>query len=72
LIADLGLRPEAEKLLERYTASPKAMFVRTDVTEWAQLERMFEVAGREFGGVDVVCPGAGICEFLPTVTPPPR
>ncbi|KAF9736858.1 hypothetical protein PMIN06_004390 [Paraphaeosphaeria minitans] len=61
LIADLALRPEAQKLLEQYgTGSPRAVFVKTDVTEWTQLERMFEVARREFGGVDVVCPGAGI------------
>lgn len=63
LIADLALRPEAEKLLEEYKSSPKAVFVKTDVKEWTQLERMFEVALKEFGGVDVVCPGAGICMF---------
>ncbi|KAL5386921.1 hypothetical protein DPSP01_003937 [Paraphaeosphaeria sporulosa] len=61
LIADLALRPEAQKLLEQYsTGSPRAVFVKTDVTEWTQLERMFDVARREFGSVDVVCPGAGI------------
>lgn len=36
------------------------MFLKTDVREWVQLERMFEVASSEFGGVDIVCPGAGI------------
>ncbi|KAF2438427.1 NAD(P)-binding protein [Karstenula rhodostoma CBS 690.94] len=66
VIADLALRPEARKLLEQYsgtgtgTGTPRAVFVETDVREWTQLERMFEVAEREFGGVDVVCPGAGI------------
>lgn len=63
LIADLALRPEAQKLVDKHTTgSPRAVFVQTDVTQWTQLERMFEVARREFGGVDVVCPGAGICK----------
>lgn len=60
LIADLALRPEAQKLLEQYPAAPKAIFQETDVTVWPQLERMFAVATREFGTVDIVCPGAGI------------
>ncbi|KAJ4290272.1 hypothetical protein N0V90_010487 [Kalmusia sp. IMI 367209] len=60
LIADLALRPEAQKLLDTYTTSPKAVFQKTDVTDWMQLERMFDVARRQFGSVDVVCPGAGI------------
>lgn len=60
LIADLGLRPEAQKLVEEYQTQPRAVFQKTDVTKWNQLERMFEVANKEFGGVDIVCPGAGI------------
>jgi NAD(P)-dependent dehydrogenase (short-subunit alcohol dehydrogenase family) len=36
------------------------VFVKTDVTVWKELENMFEVAEKEFGGVDIVCPGAGI------------
>ena len=63
LIADLALRPEAKALVETYsTGSPRAIFQQTDVCEWLQLERMFEVAEREFGEIDIVCPGAGVYE----------
>ncbi|KAF3479692.1 uncharacterized protein GIQ15_06668 [Arthroderma uncinatum] len=61
--SDLALRPEAQELVDKYSSStPRAVFQKTDVTDWAQLERMFEVAEAEFGGVDVVCPGAGVFE----------
>ncbi|KAK1140218.1 hypothetical protein N8T08_010606 [Aspergillus melleus] len=63
LIADLALRPEAKVVVDRYsTSTPRAVFQKTDVTSWAQLEKMFEVAEKEFGEIDVVCPGAGIYE----------
>ncbi|KAF2847395.1 NAD(P)-binding protein [Plenodomus tracheiphilus IPT5] len=39
---------------------PRAVFLTTDVTNWPQLEDMFTVALKEFGGVDIVCPGAGV------------
>lgn len=44
------------------------VFQQTNVTEWSQLEQMFDVAEREFGEIDIVCPGAGILEqvLLPT------
>lgn len=64
LIADLGLRPEAKAVVEKYSgpSGPRAVFQRTDVTDWAQLDRMFAVAEREFGEVHIVCPGAGVYE----------
>ncbi|KAJ5947654.1 hypothetical protein N7466_000669 [Penicillium verhagenii] len=63
LIADLALRPEAKVLVEKHSSGPvRAVFQETDVMDWVQLERMFEVAEREFGAVDIVCPGAGIYE----------
>ncbi|RDW72515.1 putative short chain dehydrogenase/reductase family oxidoreductase [Aspergillus mulundensis] len=65
LIADLGLRPEAQTLVDQYadaSKSPRAIFQKTDVTIWKQLEQMFEVAEKEFGEVDIVCPGAGVYE----------
>ncbi|OGM42474.1 amino acid transporter [Aspergillus bombycis] len=65
LIADLALRPEAQELVDKYStssSSPRAIFQRTDVTDWKQLELMFEVAEKEFGEIDVVCPGAGVYE----------
>jgi 3-hydroxybutyrate dehydrogenase len=40
------------------------------VTDWKQLEVMFEVAEKEFGEVDVVCPGAGIYEPVRFLTEP--
>ncbi|OJJ48403.1 hypothetical protein ASPZODRAFT_62637 [Penicilliopsis zonata CBS 506.65] len=63
LIADLGLRPEAQAVVDKYSSGlPRAIFQQTDVIEWPQLEKMFEVAEQEFGEVDIVCPGAGIYE----------
>ena len=38
------------------------MFQQTDVTDWSQLARTFEVANEHFGSVDLVCPGAGVFE----------
>ncbi|KAF9696687.1 hypothetical protein EKO04_005734 [Ascochyta lentis] len=61
LIADLSLRPEARQLLSRYeTGTPRAVFQKTNVTDWTELERMFTVATTTFGAIDIVCPGAGI------------
>jgi NAD(P)-dependent dehydrogenase (short-subunit alcohol dehydrogenase family) len=63
LIADLGLRPEAQALVDQYASkSPRAIFQKTDVTVWKQLEQMFEIAEKEFGEIDIVCPGAGVYE----------
>ncbi|KAJ6022231.1 hypothetical protein N7540_007735 [Penicillium herquei] len=63
LIADLTLRPEAKVLVEKHSSGPaRAVFQETDVSDWTQLERMFEVAEREFGEIDIVCPGAGVYE----------
>jgi NAD(P)-dependent dehydrogenase (short-subunit alcohol dehydrogenase family) len=62
LIADLGLRPEAQELVTKYTTSPKAVFQKTDVTDWKQLQTAFDVAKKEFGGIDIVGPGAGVFE----------
>lgn len=63
LIADLALRPEAKELIEKHSTGPaRAIFQETDVRDWLQLERMFEVAERAFGEIDIVCPGAGIFE----------
>ncbi|KAF3035809.1 hypothetical protein E8E12_004785 [Didymella heteroderae] len=60
LLADLSLRPEARRLTETYTSTPRAVFQKTDVTDWTALETMFRVAAQSFGEVDIVCPGAGI------------
>ena len=64
LFADLALRPEAQKLIDEYgtkaEGKPRAVFQKTDVADWTQLSRMFEVASKVFGRIDIVCPGAGI------------
>lgn len=65
VIADLALRPEAQELIAQYSVTSsgaKAVFQKTDVTDWGQLERMFQKAIAHFGGADIVCPGAGVYE----------
>lgn len=75
VIADLALRPEAQALVAEYAfeaagtgtgAKARAVFQQTDVADWVQLERMFEVAIERFGGADIVCPGAGVYEPVST------
>jgi 3-hydroxybutyrate dehydrogenase len=79
VIADLALRPEAEALVSQYpstSSGAKAIFQKTDVTDWAELKKMFEVAIAYFGGADIVCPGAGVYEpvrpLLSLLTPTPK
>ena len=66
MFADLALRPEAKEIVAKYSsssrASAKAVFQKTDVRQWQNLEEMFRVAQQTFGGADVVCPGAGVYE----------
>ena len=69
LFADLALRPEAEEVVRAHESSStsgsslaRAVFLPTDVRDWSQLEKMFERAEKEFGTLDIVCPGAGIYE----------
>jgi len=58
VIADLDLRPEAQKLVDDYSSTdggkPRAVFVKTDVVQWPDLENMFAVADEQFGGADIV------------------
>ena len=71
LFAGLALRPEAQELVSshaNHSQSPaKAVFQKTDVRDWQQLERMFHVASQELGGADIVCPGAGVYEPVRTI-----
>ncbi|KAI9753077.1 MAG: Superoxide dismutase [Cu-Zn] [Chaenotheca gracillima] len=66
VFADLALRPEAVDVVSAYSLSTdtkaRALFQQTDVTDWDQLSRLFSLATTEFGGVDIVCPGAGVYE----------
>jgi len=81
IFADLALRPEAEAVVAQYpltSSGAKAVFQKTDVVDWAQLDEMFEVAIKNFGGADIVCPGAGVYEppwsnfWLPPGNPPSK
>ncbi|KAJ1323115.1 15-hydroxyprostaglandin dehydrogenase (NAD) [Microdochium nivale] len=73
IIADLALRPAAKALVDQYANSdrdnnnnhsrlPRAVYLKTDVTDWAQLEAMFTTAETHFGSAEIVCPGAGVYE----------
>jgi NAD(P)-dependent dehydrogenase (short-subunit alcohol dehydrogenase family) len=64
VIGDLSLRPEAQKLVDEYSSGdgPKALFVKTDVTSWSDLNNLFQAAEKEFSTYDIVCPGAGVFE----------
>lgn len=67
VFADLALRPEAKELVDGYQSksSPgkaRAVFKKTDVAVWSELDDMFKCAVDEFGGADIVCPGAGVFE----------
>ncbi|OWP01217.1 hypothetical protein B2J93_5497 [Marssonina coronariae] len=58
VIADLVLLPEAELLVQDpggngTTATARAVFHETDVTDWKRLDRAFERALKEFGGLDI-------------------
>ncbi|KAG0155721.1 hypothetical protein PDIDSM_2894 [Penicillium digitatum] len=71
LIADLALRPEAQALADKHKTGPaRVVFQETNVVDWVQLERMFEVAEKEFGEIDIVCPGAGVYEPVRQKTSP--
>lgn len=73
VLADLRLRPEAEELVAQYphapdhsagktTDKPSAVFIKTDVVDWAQLRALFDGAVDKFGRVDIVINGAGLFE----------
>jgi NAD(P)-dependent dehydrogenase (short-subunit alcohol dehydrogenase family) len=62
LVADLSLRPEAEEVIKDGGKSAKAVFVKTDVTSWAELQNAFDSAIKSFGRLDIVVPGAGVFE----------
>jgi NAD(P)-dependent dehydrogenase (short-subunit alcohol dehydrogenase family) len=44
---------------------PNVVGVQGDVTNKADLERLYDTAKRKFGGVDVVFANAGVAEFMP-------
>jgi 3-hydroxybutyrate dehydrogenase len=65
LIADLKLTSEAREIIaakQSESGAGRVVFRQTDVTDWKQLQAAFDVAMDEFGGLDIVCPGAGLFE----------
>lgn len=62
VIADLSLRPEAQKLVDTYTNAPKCLFIKTDVAQWSDLTAALALATTTFPTLDIVCPGAGVFE----------
>ncbi|KAF2020490.1 NAD-dependent 15-hydroxyprostaglandin dehydrogenase [Aaosphaeria arxii CBS 175.79] len=63
IFADLQLRDEAQSLVDSYSSGqPRAVYKKTDVRQWDQLSELFDLAVHDFGGVDIVCPGAGVYE----------
>lgn len=63
LVADLNLTPEAEEFINGTKgAKVRAIFKKTDVTNWTELQAAFDGVMTEFGGLDIVCPGAGVFE----------
>lgn len=58
VFADIALRPEAQQTVDEHSSKDgnkaRAVFAKCDVTIWDQLENMFEVADKEFGGADLV------------------
>lgn len=70
VVADLALSPDAEAL-NKYADAPKAIFQKTDVTDWAQLDAAFQAALSSFGTIDIVCTGAGLSEPVSYLLDPP-
>jgi 3-hydroxybutyrate dehydrogenase len=73
LIADISLHPQAQEYLKTLPPRQKASgsgsstevvsFQKTDVSDWSQLARAFDVCHERFGEVpDIVVPGAGVYE----------
>ncbi|KAL1882810.1 hypothetical protein Daus18300_000448 [Diaporthe australafricana] len=66
ILADLRLRPEAEKVLLKYTTEeagkPSAVFQQVDLADWSQISSLWKVALQRFPQIDIVCNGAGIYE----------
>ena len=63
VIADLSLRPEAETLVSKYKdSSPRAVFVKTDVTSWESQAATFAetAASSPTKTIDIVITSAGV------------
>lgn len=67
-MADLLLRPEAEATLKQYHHPPaeagaaSAIFHKTDLCDWSQINSLWETALKTFGRVNLLVNGAGVYE----------
>lgn len=68
ILADLKLRPAAASMVDKYSHAavepgvPTAVFHKTDVADWAQLDGLWEFSLSTFGRIDIVANIAGIYE----------
>ena len=61
LVADIQLSSECEAFLRSH--ENQAIYLKTDVTSWADLDKMMTTAHEVLGGVDLVVPNAGVFEM---------
>lgn len=65
VIGDIALHSSAKEWLKEIgrNSSPKVLFQKTDVTDWEQIEVLFDICEKKLGRApDVVVPGAGVYE----------
>ena len=66
VFADLTLRPEAQETISQYSSNEstkaRAIFHKTDVTDWTNLTSLFLVTEQTFCHASIVVPGAGVYE----------
>jgi len=66
VIADVSASREAARdLLSQLPDKDRAMFVPTDITVWADVQKLFNVTIERFGKIDIVVANAGIMESKP-------
>ncbi|KAJ5116140.1 hypothetical protein N7456_000488 [Penicillium angulare] len=67
LIADIALYPSTKTWLESHNpdeTGSRVEYLQTDVRDWSQLERTFDVCIAQFGKCpDIVVPGAGVFDL---------
>ena len=61
-IADIALHPATKKWIESLDTPSDVLFQQTDVTDWSQLERAFDVCIQKFGLPTIIVPAAGVFE----------
>lgn len=68
VIADLpAAQPAADTLIPTLSHPDRAMFVPTNILDWAQMTRLFKQAKERFGRIDIVVANAAIMETAPVL-----